>query len=553
VPPAQDAQSQGPAGSGPLGPNPWAALGQQIRALTPAQRRGLAAVGLLGAAGVIVWASLAARGPNMQPLFTNLQPTTAEAIVQELSSAKIPYRLGNGGQTILVPAADVARERLATAAQGLPGQGTVGLSTVLKLPFGATNFTRQVAYQQALQGELEQTIDDIQGVSSSRVQIAMPQAATLAAAAAPASAAVLVSLKPGASLTPNQIQGIVNLVAASVQDLPPANVTVIDQTGQVLSTAGQVTASGSALAATGPAGQAASDLQVQQQFDQQLQQHLQALLDQVFGPGNVIAQVNAQLDFNSGTRTDHLFNPPGASPAVVASIQKLQQTVIGTGGATAATSVAGTAANSQPVTTYPAGVSGTSSSSSSSQVTENLDVSRRTDTIAVAPGTLSRLSVSVVVNSTLTKAQQALVQQVVQAAVGYSAARKDQVSVVGMPFNRALLTQLQKQPAPRAAALPLPLPELIGGAVLGALLLTVLVLLLRGRGRNTTTGLDGLGSEDGMAGPVLRESEHPAAEPDPLGAALREAQAGRDRVQGALRQRPEDVARVIRAWLSQDE
>lgn len=556
-----------PAGAdapGPTVPLPGsetlASLRRQWRGLRARERQTVGVVGAAALAGVIVWGALAARGPAMAPLFTNLQPADAESIVTQLSANKIPYRLAANGQTILVPQADVARERLAMAAKGLPSQGTVGLSSVLNLPFGATDFTRQVAYQDGLQGELEQTIDDIRGVSSSRVQIVMPQQATFNGSATPASAAVLVNLQPGASLDASQITGIVNLVAASVQQLSPSDITVIDQTGQVLWSQGQfgpaaATASPVAPAVSGVAGQAQQNLQVQQQFDQQLEQRLQTLLDQVFGTGNVIAQVNAQLSFDSGTVNKQLFEPPGSSPAVVQSMQKLQQTVVGSNTSASATP-AGTAGNSQPVTTYPAGGGG-GSSSTSNQLTEDFAVSQETDATTVAPGTISRLSVAVVVNSTLTAAQQQLVQQTVQSAVGYDAARQDQISVVGMPFNHSLLSQLQKQPAgPGAPGGRLPLPIVAAGAVLAALLVAGVLLLALRRGPGAA-GADPYALPDGLPGAAplggALAADSRGEEGDPLGAALQTAQRSREKVEGALRQRPEDVARVIRAWLSNDE
>jgi flagellar M-ring protein FliF len=523
-----------------------ASLRGQWQGLQPAQRRTIAAVAIVALGGIILWASLAARGPAMAPLFTNLAPADGAAIITQLDRSKTPYRLADNGQTILVPRSDVDRLRLQLAGQGLPNQGTVGLGSVLNLPFGATDFTRQVAYQDGLQGELEQTIDQIKGVSSSRVQIVMPQAATFGAQGSPASAAVLVDMQPGLSLTQDQVGGIVHLVASSVQDLSPDDVTVIDQTGQILWSQGQPMASASAGGAAGEAGQAQSDLLVQQQFEQQLQQGLDRLLGQVFGAGNVIAQVNAQLSFSSGTVDKQLFQPAGSSAAVVQSMQELKSTVVGSN--TAAGGVPGTSANSQP-TTYPASAGGGNTSSTSDQLTQNFDVSEETDHTVVAPGTVSRLTVAVIVNSALTPAQQQLVTSTVQAAVGYDPARQDQITVVGMPFNTALLNQLQKQPAPPAhTPLALPLPVLIGAAAAGALLIVVLALALR---RQPAPILPPLDDEPATVADLAAAVADDGI--DPLGVALARAQANRDKIQGALRQRPEDVARVVRVWLSQDE
>ncbi len=523
-----------------------ASLRSQWQAFQPGQRRTVIALGVLALAGIVVWASLTARGPAMAPLFTNLAPADGAAIVTVLDRIKVPYKLADNGQTILVPAAQVDRVRLQLAGQGLPNHGTVGLSSVLNLPFGATDFTRQVAYQNGLQGELEQTIDQIAGVSSSAVQVVLPQTPTFGGQGTPASAAVLVNLQPGVTLNQNQVGGIVHLVASSVQGLSPANVTVVDQTGQILWSQGAATATGGDVA-SGIAGQAQNNLQVEQQVDQQLQQSLQQLLAQVFGPGNVITQVNAQLNFNSGTQDQTLFQPAGSSPAVVQSMQELKQTVVG-GQASGVTP--GTAANSFP--TYASNGTAGSTSSTSDQLTQNFDVSQQTQHTVIAPGAISRLSVAVVVNATLTPAQQALVKSTVQAAVGADSTRQDQITVVGMPFNHALLNNLSKQPSPAArAGVPLPL-----AAGAGAVLLLLLVGALVMRRRPAAPEVEELGGGGpGDAALVTNLARDAMKEPvdDPLGLALASAQTQRDRMQAALGQRPEDVARVIRVWLAQDD
>lgn len=523
-------------------------LRAQWQGLQKGQRATLIGVGLAAVAAIIVWASLTARGPAMAPLFTNLAPADGAAIVTVLDHSKVAYHLTDNGQTILVPRDQVDHLRLQLAGQGLPNHGAVGLDSVLNLPFGATDFTRQVAYQNGLQGELEQTIDQIHGVASSRVQVVLPQTAPFGGQGTAATAAVLVDLQPGTSLDASEVGGIVHLVAASVQGLSPDQITVIDQTGQILWSQGAAAATSGA-AAVGAAGQAQTDLQVQQQFNTQLQQGLQHLLDQVFGPGNVMTQVNAQLSFDSGTVDKSLFQPAGSTPAVVQSMQELKQTVVG---GQASGAVPGTAANSFPA--YTAGGSGTAGSSTSDQLTQNFDVSQESDHTVLAPGSVARLSVAVVVNSTLTAAQQALVASTVKAAVGADPNRQDQITVVGMPFNQSLLATLQKQPAPgKRSALPVPLPVAVG---VGALMLLLFIGALVLRRRPVDPMFSPAGPLVSGGATLVSNLASDALDepgPDPLGAALATAQSQRDRLQSALRQRPEDVARVIRVWLAQDE
>ncbi len=511
----------------------------QWQGLTAGQRRVIVGAGLASLALLLVWAALAVRGPTMAPLFTNLTPQDGAAILTQLQRSHTPYRLANGGQTILVPAGQVDALRLELAGQGLPSQGNVGLQSVLNLPFGATDFTRQVAYQNALQGELAQTIDAVQGVRSARVAIVMPTSPAFGGGGTPASAAVLVDLQPGVTLSAAQVAGIKHLVASSVQGLTPAGVTVIDQTGQILRATASGTTSVAGVPVSGAAAQAENYLVVQQQFDHQLEQRLNGLLEQVFGPGNVVTQVQSQFDFNSGTVNQTIYLP-GKTRAVLASLQELKQTTSGQGAA--ALTPPGTAANSYPATykTVPQ-----TSKSSSLQLSQSFDISRQVSHTIVEPGTLSRLSVSVVINGALTAAQQRLVRSAVAAAVGYDAARGDQISVVGLPFNQSLLAALQKQPLP-TNQLPLweRLPVLVGAATL---LLALLLVFLLGRRRAP------LAEPVPAALPAAEAEEALPAGQDGINEAILAAAAARRRAEEALRERPEDVARVIRVWLTDDE
>lgn len=523
--------------------DPWASLQGQWGRLGVGQRRTIIGAAAAVLAVVGVWAAVVGRGPTLVPLYTRVPAQSAAAIVAKLHQAKVPYRLAANGATILVPQRDVAPMRLQMAAAGLPKSGTVGLGSVLTLPFGATSFTRHVAYLQGLQGELAATIDQVRGVRSSRVQIVLPRRSTFASAAGAASAAVLVHLQPGVRLTSGQVGAVAHLVASSVPGLRPQAVTVIDQHGTILWSQGSGGSTGGA--ATGPAALAQNDLSVRHSLDTQLQSGLVRLLDQVFGPGNVVAHVHAQMSFNSGTLSRTTFLPKGAGPAVVRSMQQLKQTVVGTG---APAAVPGTATNSFP--TYTAGAGGGKTSSTSNQLTQNFDVGSETQHTIVAPGTVSRLSVAVVINRKLTAAQLALVRSTVQAAVGASTARHDQITVVGMPFQQTLLHSFSGAAAGGAAP-ALPQVAWIAAAVLGALLLAVILLLLLRRRREVEPGLDGATAE--TLTPAYSAVGAVDAGSDPLAAALATAQAHRDRLQGTLRERPADVARVIRVWLSQDE
>ena len=232
----------------------------------------LAAVGVIIAAVVFMGAE---SKPSYQPLFTNLQASDAGAITQQLASQKIPYQLADGGSTVLVPAADVDQERIALAQQGLPQAGNVGFSNLEKSGITTSEFVQQVEYQQALEGQLEQTISSIQGVQSAQVNLVVPQQSDFAVGTQQATtASILVNLSPGTALSSGQVSAIVHLAASSVPGLSSSDVTVVDNHGDVLTAPGD---------AGGTSG--ASNTQQTDAYDNQLAASLTALLGTRGGPG----------------------------------------------------------------------------------------------------------------------------------------------------------------------------------------------------------------------------------------------------------------------------
>src|SRR5579875_3079588 len=201
---------------------------------TPGQKAVTIAALVALVVGVGLLVSFTGR-PTYAPLFTNVQPADAASITAKLTSDKVPYQLADGGSTIMVPAADVATERLSLAQAGLPATSTVGLSLLDKEGITTSSMTQQADYLQALQGELEQTIDSIQGVSGAQVNIALPANQTFSLNNNnPTGASVLVSMQPGATLSGNEVSAIVHLVASSVPNLDMSDVTVADNSGDLL-------------------------------------------------------------------------------------------------------------------------------------------------------------------------------------------------------------------------------------------------------------------------------------------------------------------------------
>ena len=355
--------------------------------------------------------------PSYQPLFTNLQTADAGAITQQLTSSKIPYQLANGGTTVLVPAADVDQERIALAEQGLPQSGNVGFSNLEKSGITTSDFVQQVEYQQALEGQLEQTIESIQGVQSAQVNLVVPQQSDFAIGTSqPTTASILVDLTPGTVLSSGQVQAIVHLAASSTPGLSASDVTVVDNHGDVLTAPGD---------ADGTSG--ASDAQQTDAYDNSVATSLTSLLNRVVGTGNAAVQVNSVLDFDQTQTTTSGIQTNAAGQPVTATTGQTTSNNSYTGSGTPPSGVLG---SSEP--TSASGGNGTYTSTSS-QITNA--VGQVTQTVKQAPGQVQKTSVAVLLNSSAAhKVNDATIRSLVVAAAGLNLTGGDQLVVSSLPF-----------------------------------------------------------------------------------------------------------------------
>src|SRR6185295_1164801 len=211
----------------------WSQLAAFFLSLPPARRAAIGTVGVVSLAGVLGLAWWVQR-PLMRPLFTNLSQEDAGAIVTSLRAEKVPFELDDGGRAVLVPAERLYELRLSLAGRGLPAGGGVGFEIFDKQTLGQTDFLQRLNYQRALQGELGRTIGQLGGVESARVHLALPERSLFVAQDRRPSASVVVKLAQGRSLSRAQIDGIVHLVAASVEGMAAESVTVVDEGGRIL-------------------------------------------------------------------------------------------------------------------------------------------------------------------------------------------------------------------------------------------------------------------------------------------------------------------------------
>ena len=405
------------------------------------------------AVAIVVALVLWAKAPDYRTLFSNLTDQDGGAIVTQLQQMNIPYRFADSGGAIEVPADKVHELRLRLAQQGLPKGGAVGFELLDQEKFGISQFSEQVNYQRALEGELARTIETLGPVKSARVHLAMPKPSLFVREQKSPSASVTVNLEPGRALDEGQISAVTHLVSSAVAGLPPGNVTLVDQSGHLLTQ-------------NNSAGRDLNDAQLKYAADVEgrLQRRIEAILGPVVGNSNVHAQVTAQIDFANKEQTEEQYSPNGnPAQAVMRSRQINENEQVGgpyPGGVPGALSNQPAPANAAPISTPPANqnqqngqqnnqqTTSTASSSgprtSSRNETTNFEVDRTIRHTKLNVGDVQRLSVAVVVNYKtlpdgkplpLTAEQMKQIEDLTREAMGYSEKRGDTLNVVNSPFN----------------------------------------------------------------------------------------------------------------------
>lgn len=284
-----------------LSPNLTPAAAPEARGLLvqlgtmPMQRKLALGAGVATLVAVLVALSLWSVRPDYKVLYANLSDKDGGAIIAALSQMNVPYKHADGGTAILVPADKVHDARLKLASQGLPKGSTVGFELMDNARFGITQFQERLTFQRGLEGELTRSIEALAAVQSARVHLALPNQNGFFREQQKPSASVLVHLHPGRTLDRAQIAGIVHLVSSSVPDLSPKAVSVVDQTGALLTESADGSHKG--------AGLDAQQLQYVAQIESTYARRIADILEPVVGRDNLRAQVTADIDFSQSEST----------------------------------------------------------------------------------------------------------------------------------------------------------------------------------------------------------------------------------------------------------
>ena len=486
--------------------------------------------------------------PDYGVLFGGLSGTEAQAVVDQLTTAGVPYQLTDGGTTILVPRDSVYAQRIAAASKGLAsGSSGKGWSLLDNQGLTTSDFQQQVAYQRAMQDELAKTIQAIDGVQTAVVNLAIPKKDVFATSTDVPTASVLVKTIAGRDLGSDQVQAITNLVANSVPSLKPENVTVADATGKVLSAAGADGVSGALADNRSKATKAFEDYQAAS---------LTSMLSNLVGAGKVAVKVSAELDFNKTVQQSEVYaydknNPAKSSTSTTENYKGSGAAVGGVLGPDNIAVPSGTNGN----TTYTKG-----------SITQDNTLNKVVQETTKAPGTVSRMSVAVLLDSTAAASlNMAQINQMVKDAIGLDSTNtRNSVTVTRMPFNTTAAAEAQKALDAAAAAAKTATYIDYGKTAAQVLGVLLVLLLIRRRLRKAMRGglsakenaeLDEVRRQLALSQGQLRDIEasklRAQLEPSVQTLEAGERQTVLRDIERLVDSEPDQAAQLIRSWMAE--
>ncbi len=482
-------------------------------------------------------------------LYTGLDSSDSGAIVEQLRGQGVPYELEAGGATVRVPAGQADDLRVDFATQGLPTGGQVGFELFEGSSFTATDFVQRLNFQRGLQGELARTIESFPDVEQARVHLVLPEKSLFVDDQSPATASVVVALRPGRTMAPGEVDGIAHLVSGAVEGLSKEHITVLDERGNILY-------DGAQLQQNDGLGLSSSQLTLQQEYERRLEADVQSMLDRALGPAKSAVSVSATLNFNKVERQSETYtSPENGTPRSVSSVTE-QYTTADTEGAGqipgALTNVPG--ANENLPTVDSATTATTGTNYSRTEETSNYEVDKVVTVETEAPGRIERLSVSLLLDDTVTAEQAASLQESVAAAVGIDVDRGDQMVLTRVPFDRTAIDEANAAFAAQATS-----DQLFGYVRMGLPVLMLLVgflffrLLVRSVNRRAVRAFDFGGGQPSLAyagasGEIEAVSAIRAL-PQPEEVRRSDLELS---IEKMARNNPESISEVVQAWLRED-
>jgi flagellar M-ring protein FliF len=476
--------------------------------LTLAQRISLIVVPLILAASGYGFAKWKHEG-DFRPLYTALAPEDAAAVIQKVREAGIEYRLDETGSSVLVPSAGLAEARLAIAGAGLPRTGRIGFEIFDRTNVGTSDFTEQVNYRRALEGELERTVATLSEIDQARIHITFAKESVFLDSREPAKATVVLKLKKAGNLRKPSVMAIANLIAGSVDGLDPEAVAIVDSSGRLLNRPRG--------AESAESWGADSNLEYRRQIESELLSKINTALEPVVGEGRFHAGVNVDCDFTSSEQSDEIYD---ASKSAMLQSQSTEESSV----STQVSGTPGTAANlPNPPKRDLLGVPGLVKRTEQASYQPGKILKR-----TLSPkGTIRRVSAAVLVDQTVRwegtgpKAKRILVpasaevlkgvHDIVAGITGFTEQRGDQITIETLPFEGTLTSAPPPAPPPVVGPVTFNFRQPIvlygAGGLLLAVLLAAAFLFIRRRKRFKhlveDTGEEALPAAAGTEGTAL--------------------------------------------------
>jgi len=490
---------------------------------------------LLAGFMIFKWAST----PSYAPLYSNLSSTDASAVIDKLDSEGVPYKLTNGGNTVMVPKDKVYATRISLSGQGLPSSSDSGYSILDKQSLSTSQFQEQTNFKRAMEAELSKTVEALNGVQTAVVHLALPEKQVFSDSQEPATASVLVSTRPGEDLSAEEVQAITNLVASSVDGLDPDKVTVADAAGHVLSSA------------DGTAGIASGRDQQVQDYQDQMSSRVQQMLDRVVGRGNSSVAVTANLDFDKAVTETKKYSYDPKNPALSETTSK--ETYNGTDPSGGVTGVVGPDGQMDSSTTTSSGAGDYKNSKTTKDNAVDTTIERREN----APGSVRNLHVGVVLDAaTARTVDPNVIQGLITSAIGIDPKRGDTVQVSSLPFDRSAekAAKAELAAANKADAKSKQMGLIRNSGLV--VLIAIIVLLAWFKGRKKAKARADA-TEYVVEQLRLDALERQAAVPVEAPAAVLALEATEhnetdemlDELAALVERQPEDVASLLRGWL----
>ncbi|VAV85206.1 Flagellar M-ring protein FliF [hydrothermal vent metagenome] len=502
--------------------------------------------------------------PEYRTLFGGLSDEDISAVVENLDSRKVPYKILGGA--VKVPDNLLYETRIALAGEGLPRGGSVGFEIFDESSFGVTQFVQKINYMRAMQGELARTISQIQAVEGARVHLAVPEKGVFLDDIEKGRASIVLKLRGGGTLTPSQVQGIVHLTASAVDGLLPGDVTVVDTTGRMWTNAANESAV--------PMGLTAAQFEYKRGLEKDMEKRIQSMLEKTIGVGKVVARVSTEMVTTHVERTEETYDPDGQ---VVRSEHRTKEKI---SGGRQSSGVPGVLSNVPGGTGAQAG--GLASSSQKQDEVINYEISKVISRVVEPIGKIEKLSVSVLIDGNYEEvigelpedapedAEPPVTQKyierssdeiqrlegVVKAIIGFSEIRGDIITIESVPFKSSSMVDVGGAMVGADSIIPAFIAPyintIIKSGVSGIIALFVILFILKPVIKRLTEETKALSTIDqiGASAAMAPGGEEGTPEYEKQRAAN---QGETERIKDAVRKNPRQAAMILKGWMQDNK